>query len=78
MAWDEVRERLATAKTQQEREAAAAALAKHIPQEHLDKHIVVMQKGGVHAVRLGQLPQTMNEDPQVYDMVNKIVRGKRR
>ncbi len=74
MSWDEVKARLAAARTQKERQDAALALRQHIPEEHLDKHLVIMQKGGVHAVRLSQLHKAMQDDP-TYDLVKKIVSG---
>lgn len=72
MAWEEVKERLACACTPRERQDAAAALIQHIPKEHLDKHLVIMQKGGVHAVRLGDLHTAMQHDP-TYNLVKRII-----
>ena len=50
MSWEEVKQRLAEAKTPAERRAAAAALASHIPAEEQRMHLVSMQKGGVNVV----------------------------
>lgn len=74
MSWEEVKQRLAEAKTPAERRAAAAALASHIPAEEQRMHLVSMQKGGVNVVSLGDLPAAM-EDPRVYNKVKKIVTG---
>jgi hypothetical protein len=74
MSWEEVKQRLAEAKTPAERRAAAEALASHIPPEEQGMHLVSMQKGGVNVVKLGDLPAAM-EDPRVYSKVTKIVTG---
>ncbi len=75
MAWDEVQERLASARTPEERRLAAAVLMRHIAGEHLDKHLVIMQKGGVHAIRLSELHLAMQHEP-TYNMIRKIVAGR--
>ena len=74
MSWEEVKQRLAEAKTPAERRAAAQALASHIPAKEQGASLVSMQKGGVNVVKLGDLPAAM-EDPRVYSKVKKIVTG---
>lgn len=76
MAWDEVKERLNQAATPREKQAAAEALARHIDSKDQDKRMVTLQRGGLHVVRLGDLPQVMIQDPEVYDRVRKVVTGR--
>jgi len=73
MSWEEVKARLAAARTLQERQDAAAALTKHISEEHRDKHLVIMQKGGVHAIRLDELHVAMLHHGPTYELVKKII-----
>jgi hypothetical protein len=74
MSWEEVKQRLAEAKTPAERRAAAQALASNIPQKERGASLVSMQKGGVNVVKLGDLPAAM-ENPKVFNQVRKIVTG---
>lgn len=76
MSWDEVKARLAEAKTQAERQAAAEALIQHMPPHELNKSLVSLQKGGVHVVSLRNLTKEMAHNPEVYDRVRKIVTGR--
>jgi predicted ATPase with chaperone activity len=76
MSWEEVRSRLTAARTAQERRAAAAALMQHIPEEHLDKHLVYMHKdGSAHAILLSELHLAMEGD-QNYELIRKIITGR--
>lgn len=76
MAWDEVKARLAAARTPQEKLEAVKALVSHIPEQHLDKHLVIMQKGGVHAIPLYMLHLAM-QDSSTFDLVKKVISGGR-
>lgn len=70
-SWDEVKRMFRQAVTPEEREEVAQALGEHIPEEHENKLLGTMRKGG-HAVRLGGLPDAMS-DPQVYNTIKKAV-----
>jgi lipase chaperone LimK len=75
--WERLQVALRDAQTPAEKRAAADALARYIPAEHQDKSMVTMQKGGVHVVKLGDLPDEMKNNPEVYERVRKIVGGKK-
>ena len=74
--WERLQVALREAKTSAEKRAAADALARYMPPQHRDKNMVTMQKGGVHAVRLGDLPDQMKSNPDIYERVKKIVGGR--
>ncbi len=76
MAWDEVREQLAAARTPKEKQAAAVTLMRHIDQSHMDKHLVHMHTGVAHAIRLSELHRAMSDD-ETYDLVQRMISGGR-
>ncbi|MDD5510534.1 MAG: hypothetical protein PHI12_06985 [Dehalococcoidales bacterium] len=75
-SWEETQKMIREAKTPRERAEAARAMGEHIPQQEQNKHLVTMSKGGVNAVRLGNLPDAM-QNPEVYNRVKKAVGGKK-
>jgi phage/plasmid-associated DNA primase len=74
MSWEEAKSKLEKARTPQEKRAAAVSLAKSIPEQHLDKYLVVMQNGAAHAIKLSELPEAMQDD-ETYGIVKKVVTG---
>ena len=74
MAWDEVREQLAAARTPQEKQAAAVTLMRHIGRNQMDKHLVHMHNGVAHCIRLSELHRAMS-DAETYDLVNRMIQG---
>jgi hypothetical protein len=76
MAWNEVREQLAAARTPREKQAAAVTLIQHIDRNKLDKMLVHMHAGVTHSIRLSDLHRAMGDD-ETYDMVNRMISGGR-
>jgi len=74
MAWDEVREQLAAARTPREKQDAATTLMSHIAQRHMDKYFVHMHMGVAHSIRLSDLHRAMG-DAETYDLVNRMIQG---
>ncbi len=75
-SYEEVQKMLAEAQTPKEKADAARALAEHIPQEHANKQLVTMNMGGGNVVKLGDLPNAM-QNPRIYDRVKKAIGGKK-
>lgn len=73
--WAALQEAMRSARTPEEKRAAAAALASYIPDQHRDKNLVTMQKGGLNVIKLGDLPAAM-EQPGIFERVKKIITGR--
>lgn len=79
--WQELQERLRTAKTPQEKQAAAEAMRRYLEKKGKGSKptLVSLTRGGgsSNAIPLDELADAMVTDPRVYERVKKIVtRGK--
>ena len=75
--WQEVQERLKTAKTGEEKAAAAEAMRQYIQRRGQGSKptLVTLKRGGGkdNAIPLDELPQAMVRNPEVYERIKKIV-----
>lgn len=79
--WEDLQERLRTAKTAEEKKAAAEAMRRYLEKKGKGSKptLVTLRRGGGsdNAIPLDELPDAMVRSPQVYERVKKIVtRGK--
>lgn len=79
--WQELQERMRTAKTPQDKQAVAEAMRRYLERKGKGSKptLVSLTRGGgsSNAVPLDQLPEAMMRDQRVYERVKKIVtRGK--
>lgn len=79
--WEELQERLRTAKTPEEKRAAAEAMRRYLANKGKGSKptLVTLKRGGgsTNAIPLENLPQAMIENPDVYNRVRKIVTGEK-